>query len=698
MRLKRFFWRLWSVVLVLIIALSSAACSCSCSGDKDDAESGDRLAYTNGVHDYTAPETDKDFIKNGKCDYTLIVPATMSTFLRTAQQEFCYFFNKATGIDIRTSNDAGLTGHSADTKYISLGETSLLKSTDIDYSYNTLNYDGGRIVTKDSNIYIIGGYDTGTLFAVYTFFGVTFNLKVFTQDCFVIDENVTDLKLRQYNVIDIPDFKSRTPSAGQVNTAKHTKYDDKMYMYRMGYCEYTSQRYFRLHQVNDKYVDGEWIKGEYEVDPAKYGISSATDTVVNKEKMKGNHPNWFSTTGNQWCYTARGDAEEFEAFTDCVLECVKYGLITYKDADIRKSIFSFTAEDNDFWCGCPACSANYNKYGTHSASIIIFFNRLLEKIQAWLDEGNNRELYDREGLCIRFYAYGGTEDPPVVRDEKGKWKAVDEKVVLRDDLLVTMAPINVDYQKSVYDDSNSWIRDKVDGWRAIANNIGWYGYSINRSAWLYPYDSFNYWNSDGMQYWAATGDELVLIEIAQYEIESVWHDLKTWLISKLEWNCTLDQTELINDYFENVFGPGASEMKKFFNAERIYCDQEYTRTGMYKRRSIYSYINQQCNWDYNQICGWIAFCDNALKAIEPYKNTMPEKYAVWARSIEKEAISPIGILLEQHLDDMNQAMRDKYLNRLRNDVTVYGFDKLACAHQAYKGAVYLPEYIETFVS
>ena len=118
---------------------------------------------------------------------------------------------------------------------------------------------------------------------------------------------------------------------------------------------------------------------------------------------------------------------------------------------------------------------------------------------------------------------------------------------------------------------------------------------------------------------------------------------------------------------------------------------------MYKKRSIYNYVHQQSNWDYNQVSGWIAICDSALKAIEPYKTTMPEKYAMWAKNIEKEAISPIGILLEQHFDNMNQEMKNQYLNRLRNDVTTYGFDKLACAHQAYVGAVYLPQYIETFV-
>lgn len=691
-----------SGVLSAILTLSTLFSAAGCFKEEENAQELDanvkRLVYTNGVHDYTAPYTDKDFIKDGKCDYTLVIPEASSSYIRKAMQEFCYFFKKATGFDMKTSSDAGLGGHSSNTKYISLGETTLLKSTDIDYSYEMLNVDGGRIVTKDSNVYIIGGFDTGTMHATYTFLKITFGLEVYTQNCYVINENVKNLKLRDYNVIDIPDFKNRTPSAATVQDAKYTEYDDRMYMTRMGYNDWVGQNRFRLHNVSDKYDEnGNWIEGEYVVSETRYGLGSCTDTIINKAEMQGNHPKWFSTTGNQWCYTARGDEEEYEKFTDCVLECIKFALIFYKDADMRKNTMSFTAEDNDFVCGCDACSAEKSKYGVDSAALIKFFNRVLEKLDIWLDEGDNRTLYGREGFNIEIFAYGWSEDPPVKKNASGEWEAIDDSIRPRKDLTISVAPIFVDYQKSIYDDANRWIRDKLDGWKAIAPSVVWYGYSINRSAWLYPYDSFNYWTSDGVQYWAAISDSAILVEVGQYEIESAWHDLKTWLIAKLSWDCTLDQTELINDYFENVYGPGAQAMKNFFNAERIYCDREYSRTGMYKKHSIYNYVDAQCEWDYNQVSGWIAMCDKALEAIEPYKTTMPEKYAIWAENIEKEAISPIGILLEQHVENMNQAQKDGLLNRLRNDVKVYKFEKLACAHQAYVGAVYLPDYIEGFV-
>ena len=40
----------------------------------------------------------------------LVVPEVTTTYLRAAQQELCYFFKKATGIDLKTTTDTGLGG------------------------------------------------------------------------------------------------------------------------------------------------------------------------------------------------------------------------------------------------------------------------------------------------------------------------------------------------------------------------------------------------------------------------------------------------------------------------------------------------------------------------------------------------------------------------------------------------------------
>ena len=186
-----------SLLLVGATLFATVACSKRNKDNNPTTTTTDKLTFS-GTHVYTATETSKDFIKDGTCDYTLVVPEVATYYIRTAQTEFMYFFKKATNIDLRVVKDTSLPTqeHTQSGKYISLGETTLLKSTDINYDKKTLTADGGRIVTKDNSIYIVGGYDTGTMFAVYTFMRLTFNYECYSPSTTVIDENVKDLKLK----------------------------------------------------------------------------------------------------------------------------------------------------------------------------------------------------------------------------------------------------------------------------------------------------------------------------------------------------------------------------------------------------------------------------------------------------------------------------------------------------------------------
>ena len=115
--------------------------------------------------------------------------------------------------------DDGLTvkTHQPDQHYISLDETTLfnsLKGTEkeIDCSLGTVTANGGKIVTVDNNIYICGFSDKGTLNLVYTFLRLTFNWETYSANTTVYDTDVHDLKLKAYDVFDIPDIEYQDTS------------------------------------------------------------------------------------------------------------------------------------------------------------------------------------------------------------------------------------------------------------------------------------------------------------------------------------------------------------------------------------------------------------------------------------------------------------------------------------------------------
>lgn len=689
--MKNKFWIKALSLLMAVACVGLAACKKESKSTEKDTEVV-RTSYQ-GTHVYTATETDKDFIKNGVCDYTLVLPETCSAYLRTAQNEFLHLFKMATGIDLKTTTDDKLAvkEHAPNTKYISLGETTLVKSTDIDYSLKTLDYDGGRIVTKDSNIYIVGGYDTGSLFAVYTFMRLTFNYECYYQSCIVIDRGVTNLKLKNYDVTDIPDFKKRIVGLGSGYSINFSEYDNVNFMYRMGYQNTYNQANFRMHQV----LDDPNNEGKYIVNPSVYAISENSEDILSKETMGGTHPGWFSTQGLQWCYTARGDAADFDKMTDAVAESVKYALMTYTPEEYPlRRVCSITQEDNDNWCGCEACNAEFAKYKTQAGAIIKFMNVVCEKVEAWMLLPENAP-YKRDNLQISINAYGGTETPPAQKNAKGEWEAIDSSVIPHKRIAISHANINVDYQQSIYAEDNTWARDKIDGWTAITDNISWYTYNTNRRGFMYFYDSFNHYTADGFQYYASKSDVGMYVESqTNNPTPSVWHNLKFYLVSKLQWDCTLDEDVLMENFFNAMYGPAAKLMREFFDAERMYCYNEFKAKNMFKKWSIYNYVNTDCDWSANALTAWLDKCDQALKAVETYKYADPVAYEQYCKHIEIEAISVIVMLFDQHEDNMSTTLKNQYLARLRADCARWDLSQMIVVHVAYGTPTMLPEWVE----
>ena len=222
-------------ILSIILAVISLGCFAAGCKKENDGSIQRNPEYTyNGTHILTAPDTDKYLVQNGSCDYVVVIPEKDSELLRDAKNEFFYFFQMATGVSIKIVTDEGLT-HSANNKYISLGETALLKSAGIEVDKKQLGVDGLRIVTKDNSIFLIGGSDYGTVNAVYTFMELTFGLQVYYYDCIEIEQNVKNKKLKAYDVTDIPDIKLRQTKFQIINKPFSSDYDVMQFGARLRY-------------------------------------------------------------------------------------------------------------------------------------------------------------------------------------------------------------------------------------------------------------------------------------------------------------------------------------------------------------------------------------------------------------------------------------------------------------------------------
>ena len=115
----------------LLFATSFATMtSCNISEEIVNGKEMQRYVYEDGIHDYTAPEMNNEYlVKNGTTEYVLVVPADASSRVELAADEFRVLFKRATNIEIPSvldnSGDPILQDENA--KRISIGETSLIK-------------------------------------------------------------------------------------------------------------------------------------------------------------------------------------------------------------------------------------------------------------------------------------------------------------------------------------------------------------------------------------------------------------------------------------------------------------------------------------------------------------------------------------------------------------------------------------------
>ncbi len=228
------------VIFTIVLSLSLSLIACD-EGDNDSneppvlAEWSNPQAYTDGIHQFTNTDSETEWlVKDGKTDYVLLAPAVQSKQIKTAIEEFQLLFYDATNINISVVLD---TNVNPNTKYISLAENALFESiyvedenvegydpnkhiTKAEYDKDSLKEDGYRIITKGKTVYLLGGFlDDAFCNAVYGFMKLHFNYEYFYRNCIVIDKNVTDEKLKIFDVKDVPDIDRRVFNVAWYSTS-----------------------------------------------------------------------------------------------------------------------------------------------------------------------------------------------------------------------------------------------------------------------------------------------------------------------------------------------------------------------------------------------------------------------------------------------------------------------------------------------
>ena len=578
------------------------------------------------LHEYKITETDKYIVKNGQTDYQILIPEGMSqnSYISAAVSDLKLMFLEATGVTLEVVED----NQTLNGKYLAIHSTELCSAESIGATREALGRGGFRIVTKDENVVMCGATPESSMYAVYEFLHQTLGFDLLYTDYYVLEKNVEDLKLMQYDVTDIPDFEYRMQSTGWVR--------------------YNDQNRKRMKWTNDS----DWI--------IPVGDSAATwhntFNYLPPAQYKLSKPEWYSyPRENQLCYTARGNEELRGEMIDIISAKVieLFSMAEYKDYNH----ISISIEDNQDCCICDTCAAAKQKYGADSAVMVMFLNDVAKVVKEWMDSPEG-EAYKRD-FRILFFAYHATNAAPVVFDEETKrYKPSAPEVVCHPNVAVYFAETNGDYTQNFHDldTANTQVGKNMQGWGALSEEIYFWSYSTNFSHFLTPYNSFD--TVQDILKFAKKEDTMFIMiqdQWVQANAQTGFGIYKNWLHAKLAWDVNANVADLEDFFFDNYFLEASDTMHQLFNEYRAWAKHQTDNLGYKGFRSVYTNALKKDFWPQRMLERWIDLTEQAKTEIVQYKTTNPTLYKQLTKHISIESLAFRYLLVSLYSDAYDPA-------------------------------------------
>ena len=595
------------IILVFILSMMLSVVGC----DKDSTNANEGIFVVDGQY----------LVNNGETEYKIVIPEKSASLLQIASADLSRFLSEATGVSIPVVKDNEVSG---DGKFISIGQTTLLKDTEISYSFDELGQDGYKIVTVEDDLYLIGGGDYGSMYAAYELLEILVNWDYFAQDCYTLTKGMTQIPLYDLDLTDIPDFPVRVASDGVVETSNQA-------LYRL-----------RERPQSENFVV---VKGYWAHNSIQY-VKDSPDV----------NDTWYNNAKTQLCYTAHGDAEQYEKMQEACLTTLKEALIQTPDRDG----VTFTMEDNHDSCNCDACTAMTEKYGALSSTVILFLNDLNARVRAWFETEEGKP-YARD-LRIVFFAYNAFEQAPATYNATTDKYEPNNGIKMDDGVYCMLAPIRMDYYLPITDQANQEYYNNLKAWGDMAqgNLYLWY-YSTNFFNYLAPYDCFDSFAENYRM--AAQCDTYYLFDQRQTDERVTitgWSILKDYVCSKLAWDVDQNPEELIDRFFEGYFGPAAPEMRQIFDQLRLLTEYNKEHMEMSGAATIYLSLTDEKFWPKDILEQWMESYDKAEEKIAPLKESDPALHEAYLVRIQKEKISTLYLFVECYSYNTSAALIDSY--------------------------------------
>lgn len=617
----------------------------------------------------TIEEASGYFYNCGATDYKILIPEKATASEKYAAKELKRIFSLAY-VDIKTVTDKGLTADE-NGRYISVGNTVYFKKLNVTLTRSEFKFDG-FIVKNVGNTYVIKGVsDTGDIFGVYGFMEYIAGYVYYAADEAKINYCAFNKK---FDIKFVPSFFGR-------NAYSYDSHYDIDYGFRL--------------RINGEYAMRRKKHGEGTT-WSKLSDQSYVLDILNYKKYMPSHPDWYylpesakaeanpPRTYPQICYSkALYDNERggmYETFINNLIN-------DYIIPESGKSFFMLGMSDNEYFCDCPKCREEVEKY-TNSGLAMRFVNKVAKDVESWrVKNAPDRVIY------LVAFAYLSIFEPPVI-EKNGEYAAIDESVVARDNVIIQIAPIGANYMYPVYDgEHNAKSKKCFDGWKAVAKRFAVWDYrqDFGTQTFFYP---TSVTAAENISFYYNYGVMDVFNQAQPFTAGSPFILMDNFARSRLHLNANENYGDLCNEFITAYYKTAAPHVKaylKWFEAYYKVMESRGYNGGIGDRAAIKKHYYAKDELLEAKKILTDALCAAKDKKVYDRVNALTLFYkftlliCFWQENTLKENLA----LIKETKEAVKAAKLKTFFRREKTKYYLKDIKKLVTGKITYKDSVYL---------
>ncbi|MBQ7338127.1 MAG: DUF4838 domain-containing protein [Clostridia bacterium] len=460
------------------------------------------------------PATDNEavatlsMIADGASDYVIVRGKDASPAEVTAASELQAYLKQISGVELPIVTD----DQAAIRTEIVVGKTN--READGEFDRKKLGDDGFTIKTRAHRLFLVGGEQRGTLYAVYEFLEAYMGCRFYTADFEKVPENKTVTLSAIEGDTQTPEFSQRI-----------------LYSYDYLYTElngsvFSAKRKINLRRwgVYDDAYGGSQIWAGHPCHSMQYSLGD----------LASKYPGRL-----QPCLT---DEEVYQQILSDALQ--------WLEQTPGAEVISISQKDTESYCRCENCAALEEEYGSYAGVILTFVNRIAEEI-----------AQDYPDVWIHTMAYRGTDACPdgiepadnVLVELGAVYECNRHPLETADECTTTRSSVP--------------FNQKLEEWGEICMNdnlfityftTDFFDYSLS-------YPDFEVLRQD-IRLFADNGAKSLMVH-GNYQCVSLeFEELRSYLASKLMWDPYMSADEyeaLMMEFLVDFYGPGAESIREY---------------------------------------------------------------------------------------------------------------------------------------